>query len=255
MRARDLIFHLNCFKCAVCKRQLNTGEEFGIGKEVTNGLGGGGGGLIYCRMHYLFNQQSQQENTVPIGVHHQNYTNIDPNIYYNLDHHTTTSLNDGFLYNNNITSTKLSPTPNSDLPNSQNNSELAANNTTTTPTTKGKSKKRKLQNSDPSNPNGQSKKNTKNKNKNSNNNNSTHENSQKTTLKDSINETTSSQTNQVLPINTDNNNSINLNVNNSSSNNNNNGTLLGSNGEESPEDFNKNFENNLGKTVLIFFYS
>ena len=43
MRARQFIFHLNCFKCMVCERQLNTGEEYGINCKD---------GSIFCRVHY-----------------------------------------------------------------------------------------------------------------------------------------------------------------------------------------------------------
>ncbi|RNA43173.1 LIM homeobox Lhx2 isoform X2, partial [Brachionus plicatilis] len=43
MRSRQFIFHLNCFKCMVCERQLNTGEEYGINCKD---------GSIYCRVHY-----------------------------------------------------------------------------------------------------------------------------------------------------------------------------------------------------------
>lgn len=52
MRARNLIFHLGCFKCLVCDRQLNTGDEFGLGKD----------GLVYCRMHYFYHIQQQPQN-------------------------------------------------------------------------------------------------------------------------------------------------------------------------------------------------
>ncbi|XP_033122559.1 LIM/homeobox protein Lhx9-like isoform X1 [Anneissia japonica] len=41
MRARDLVYHLACFSCALCNRTLTTGEHFGM-KDC----------LVYCRMHY-----------------------------------------------------------------------------------------------------------------------------------------------------------------------------------------------------------
>ena len=49
MRARHLLFHLNCFKCFACERLLSTGDEFGIGKE----------GSVLCRVHYFCNLQQQ----------------------------------------------------------------------------------------------------------------------------------------------------------------------------------------------------
>lgn len=56
MRARHLVYHLSCFKCLVCDKQLHTGDEFGLGKDA----------VIYCRDHYYYymqqiNQQSQQQ--------------------------------------------------------------------------------------------------------------------------------------------------------------------------------------------------
>lgn len=50
MRARHLVYHLGCFKCLICDRQLNTGDEFGLGKDA----------LIYCRLHYYYHLQQQQ---------------------------------------------------------------------------------------------------------------------------------------------------------------------------------------------------
>ena len=30
MRARDLIFHVDCFRCAVCERRLDAGDQFAL---------------------------------------------------------------------------------------------------------------------------------------------------------------------------------------------------------------------------------
>ncbi|XP_075924985.1 LIM/homeobox protein Lhx8-like isoform X6 [Petromyzon marinus] len=49
-RARGLVFHLACFACAACKRQLATGEEFGLAD----------GGRLLCRAHYRAFLQQQQ---------------------------------------------------------------------------------------------------------------------------------------------------------------------------------------------------
>jgi len=43
MRALNSVFHIHCFKCLVCEKQLNTGEEYGIGKDNVS---------IFCRQHY-----------------------------------------------------------------------------------------------------------------------------------------------------------------------------------------------------------
>ncbi|XP_038216996.1 protein apterous-like isoform X3 [Zerene cesonia] len=41
MRARDLVFHVHCFSCALCSTRLTKGDTFGI--RDSN---------VYCRLHY-----------------------------------------------------------------------------------------------------------------------------------------------------------------------------------------------------------
>lgn len=41
MRARDSVYHLNCFTCSTCSKMLTTGDHFGM-KD----------GLVYCRLHF-----------------------------------------------------------------------------------------------------------------------------------------------------------------------------------------------------------
>lgn len=72
MRARNLIFHLSCFKCLVCDRQLNTGDEFGLGKD----------GLVYCRMHYFYHIQQQQ----PQSMEHLHQINHQPHQQQHIQH-------------------------------------------------------------------------------------------------------------------------------------------------------------------------
>lgn len=41
MRARDLVYHLNCFTCTTCSKMLTTGDHFGMKDS-----------LVYCRVHF-----------------------------------------------------------------------------------------------------------------------------------------------------------------------------------------------------------
>ncbi|CAB1321775.1 unnamed protein product [Coregonus sp. 'balchen'] len=41
MRARDLVYHLNCFTCTSCNKMLTTGDHFGMKDS-----------LVYCRLHF-----------------------------------------------------------------------------------------------------------------------------------------------------------------------------------------------------------
>ncbi|XP_047524187.1 protein apterous-like isoform X6 [Pieris napi] len=41
MRARDLVFHVHCFSCALCSTRLTKGDTFGIRDSA-----------VYCRLHY-----------------------------------------------------------------------------------------------------------------------------------------------------------------------------------------------------------
>ncbi|XP_055919965.1 protein apterous isoform X1 [Eupeodes corollae] len=52
MRARDLVFHVNCFSCAMCNTPLNKGDQFGIRDSV-----------IFCRLHYGISLEAQAAST------------------------------------------------------------------------------------------------------------------------------------------------------------------------------------------------
>lgn len=43
MSTNKYLYHINCFKCLNCDKQLQTGEEFGMKKD----------GSVFCRLHYF----------------------------------------------------------------------------------------------------------------------------------------------------------------------------------------------------------
>nr|CAD7426666.1 unnamed protein product [Timema monikensis] len=53
MRARDLVFHVHCFTCAVCNSPLTKGDHFGMRN-----------GAVFCRLHY---EIALTEHTHPMG--------------------------------------------------------------------------------------------------------------------------------------------------------------------------------------------
>nr|CAD7608416.1 unnamed protein product [Timema genevievae] len=53
MRARDLVFHVHCFTCAVCNSPLTKGDHFGMKN-----------GAVFCRLHY---EIALTEHTHPMG--------------------------------------------------------------------------------------------------------------------------------------------------------------------------------------------
>ncbi|XP_060786773.1 LIM/homeobox protein Lhx2b [Neoarius graeffei] len=59
MRARDLVYHLNCFTCTTCNKMLTTGDHFGMKDS-----------LVYCRLHF--------ETLVQGDYGHFNHTDVAP---------------------------------------------------------------------------------------------------------------------------------------------------------------------------------
>ena len=324
MRARHLIFHLNCFKCLICDRQLNTGDEFGLSKD----------GLIYCRMHYFYHIQNHQitdpkepihQHQLQSHHHHHSFPSLNdsllPHQHIQHQHHqglvpftnngqhvsladnnpTFNPSYDVISANSSVSSTNgymymcnMPPTPGISPPNTTNaNNSISPSNTASASigseganNVKGRPKKRKLNQNETS---GES---------------IVASNKKSTTKKGAKTATTATLTNNYNNNNHENNNNINNNNNNNNNKNNNNNTsgpnlitlnskvkseqdsqnsedtiqsnnasmengilsssnssriiignsaLIGSNGEDSPEDFNKNFDNNLGKLSLHFY--
>uniref|UniRef100_A0A3Q4GV21 LIM homeobox 2b n=1 Tax=Neolamprologus brichardi TaxID=32507 RepID=A0A3Q4GV21_NEOBR len=60
MRARDLVYHLNCFTCTTCSKMLTTGDHFGMKDS-----------LVYCRLHFETLIQGEYET-------HFNHADVVP---------------------------------------------------------------------------------------------------------------------------------------------------------------------------------
>ena len=60
MRARSMVYHLNCFSCAVCAKLLTTGEHFGMREN-----------LVYCRLHYDIPPMQDDFQNLQQHQHHQ----------------------------------------------------------------------------------------------------------------------------------------------------------------------------------------
>lgn len=60
MRARDLVYHLNCFTCTTCSKMLTTGDHFGMKDS-----------LVYCRLHFETLIQGDYQT-------HFNHTDVVP---------------------------------------------------------------------------------------------------------------------------------------------------------------------------------
>ncbi|XP_009072887.1 PREDICTED: LIM/homeobox protein Lhx1, partial [Acanthisitta chloris] len=64
-RARSKVFHLNCFTCMMCNKQLSTGEELYIIDE----------NKFVCKEDYLNNSNTAKENSL-----HSATTGSDPSL-------------------------------------------------------------------------------------------------------------------------------------------------------------------------------
>ena len=57
LRAKQFIYHLDCFTCVTCHIPLHPGDEFGLKDD-----------LIFCR-HHFFEQQQQQQQQLSYDPH------------------------------------------------------------------------------------------------------------------------------------------------------------------------------------------
>jgi hypothetical protein len=128
MRARSSVYHMHCFKCLVCEKQLNTGDEFGIGKDNIS---------ILCRAHYTYQPEQHLQPQAQHLPHPPMYTNFNEQnslqsqfpIGYNnypVDSYQGSITNDLNLqnnqqpgYGNSMYMCNLPPTPGISPPNSQ----------------------------------------------------------------------------------------------------------------------------------------
>ena len=56
MRAKDLVYHLNCFTCTSCHKILTTGDHFGMRDS-----------LVYCHLHFETIIQGEYQANVNCG--------------------------------------------------------------------------------------------------------------------------------------------------------------------------------------------
>ena len=56
--SKEMIYHLTCFCCVVCKRQLSTGEEYGLSSNE-----------VYCLLHFNELLADPQDRGNNIYVH------------------------------------------------------------------------------------------------------------------------------------------------------------------------------------------
>jgi LIM homeobox protein 2/9 len=58
MRARESVYHVDCFRCAHCDRHLSRGDHFGMRDS-----------LVFCRMHYEELQVYAPHNDLNHSLH------------------------------------------------------------------------------------------------------------------------------------------------------------------------------------------
>ncbi|CAF1359266.1 unnamed protein product [Adineta steineri] len=86
LRAKQYIFHLDCFTCVTCNILLHPGDEFGLKDD-----------LIFCR-HHFFEQQQQQQQHHPSYDPHLTGRMLDIGIENHPLSHPTGFLDDSGYY-------------------------------------------------------------------------------------------------------------------------------------------------------------
>ena len=258
MKAKHLLFHIQCFKCLLCDKQLNPGDEFGIDRD---------GFTVLCRLHYYNNLQQQQQqhqsefenNLTPYNNNNNINSNVktEPNFYNNSNNdesHQTlipSIYNQQQIVNNYDSSSYLLHHPATNMFNQNiiNPKHQIASSPINQNNSKGRPKKRKTTNSGDNQPvakkQTKSKQNTEN-NKNNINNNKLHSatpslmNNNNNKQEASLNSEALSN-NNLLVNQQQQHQSVNLN----------NPLILGSS-VESPDDYTKHFDSNLGIYFVYF---
>lgn len=63
MRARNKIYHIDCFRCVACSRQLIPGDEFALREDG-----------LFCKADHEVMERPGDRDVVP-NVNHRNYIN------------------------------------------------------------------------------------------------------------------------------------------------------------------------------------
>uniref|UniRef100_A0A182SNW1 LIM zinc-binding domain-containing protein n=1 Tax=Anopheles maculatus TaxID=74869 RepID=A0A182SNW1_9DIPT len=91
MRAKTKIYHIECFRCSACARQLIPGDEFALRD----------GGSLYCKEDHDHLEKTSQNGLIQ-GVEPNN--NISGNANNNNNNINSTNNNNNSLSNNNHSS-------------------------------------------------------------------------------------------------------------------------------------------------------
>lgn len=73
MRAKSKIYHIECFRCAACTKQLVPGDEFALRD----------GGLLYCKEDHDVMEKSSAPTTPHPGQESNNNTSLSNNNHSN----------------------------------------------------------------------------------------------------------------------------------------------------------------------------